>query len=83
MYEWFIAWGCRVLICHQFLGHDGITSFTELVDMQQNVYGVGYDLAVFLATLGVAIDGDPGKDGTPLDRMRPCVLKTQISSWMM
>lgn len=27
--------------------------------MQQNVYGVGYDLAVFLATLGVGLDGDP------------------------
>jgi len=27
--------------------------------MQQNVYGVGYDLAVVLATLGVGLDGDP------------------------
>lgn len=27
--------------------------------MQQNVYGVGYDLAVLLATLGVGLDGDP------------------------
>lgn len=26
--------------------------------MQQNVYGVGYDLAVLLATLGVGLDGD-------------------------
>lgn len=27
--------------------------------MQQNVYGVGYDLAVLLAVLGVGLDGDP------------------------
>ena len=43
----------------QFLSHDGITTFSELVDAQQNVYNVGYDLAVVLATLGVALDGDP------------------------
>ena len=42
----------------QFLSHDGITTFTELVDAQQNLYNVGYDLAVTLATLGVALDGD-------------------------
>lgn len=27
--------------------------------MQQNVYGVGFDLAVLLAVLGVGLDGDP------------------------
>lgn len=27
--------------------------------MQQNVYGVGYDLSVLLAVLGVGLDGDP------------------------
>lgn len=31
----------------------------RLVDAQQNVYGVGYDLAVLLAVLGVGLDGDP------------------------
>ena len=44
--------------CCQFLSHDGITNFTELVDAQQNLYNVGYDLAVTLATLGVSLDGD-------------------------
>lgn len=41
------------------MARDGITTFGELVDAQQNVYGVGYDLAVLLATLGVGLDGDP------------------------
>ena len=47
------------LIQSKFLSHDGITTFTELVDAQQNLYNVNYDLAVTLATLGVVLDGDP------------------------
>lgn len=44
---------------HQFLAHDGITTFNELVDAQQNLYNVGYDLAVLLALLGLTLtDGD-------------------------
>ena len=49
----------RILTIDQFLSHDGITTFEELVDAQQNLYNVGYDLAVLLATLGVGLDGDP------------------------
>jgi unspecific peroxygenase len=40
------------------LSHDGITTFNELVDAQQNLYNVGYDLAVTLATTSIALDGD-------------------------
>lgn len=41
------------------MAHDGITTYTELVDAQQNVYNVGYDLANLLATLGLTLtDGD-------------------------
>jgi hypothetical protein len=44
---------------HNFLAHDGIVTFDELVDAQQNVYNVGYDLAVLLAALGLTLtDGD-------------------------
>ena len=43
----------------QFISHDGVTTFSELLDAQQNIYNVGYDLAVLLATLGVGLDGDP------------------------
>jgi hypothetical protein len=50
--------GLNAAANHNFLSHDGITTFDELVDAQQNLYNVGYDLAVVLATLGVALDGD-------------------------
>ncbi|KAL8707502.1 MAG: hypothetical protein Q9220_007492 [cf. Caloplaca sp. 1 TL-2023] len=50
--------GLNTAANHHFLSHDGITNFTELVDAQQNLYNVGYDLAVTLATTGVALDGD-------------------------
>ena len=50
--------GLNTAANHHFLSHDGITTFAELVDAQQNLYNVGYDLAVVLATLGVALDGD-------------------------
>lgn len=50
--------GLNTAADHHFLSHDGITTFTELVDAQQNLYNVGYDLAVTLATLGVGLDGD-------------------------
>lgn len=41
------------------MAHDGITTFNELVDAQQNIYNVGYDLANLLALLGLTLtDGD-------------------------
>lgn len=44
---------------HNFLARDGITTFNELVDAQQNLYNVGYDLATLLAALGLTLtDGD-------------------------
>jgi hypothetical protein len=51
--------GLNTAANHNFLSHDGITTFDELVDAQQNLYNVGYDLAVTLAVLGLTItDGD-------------------------
>ncbi|KAL5120484.1 hypothetical protein ACEQ8H_001502 [Pleosporales sp. CAS-2024a] len=50
--------GLNAAANHNFLSHDGITNFDELVDAQQNVYNVGYDLAVLLAVLGIVADGD-------------------------
>lgn len=47
------------LVSDNFLARDGITTFNELVDAQQNVYNVGYDLATLLAALGLTLtDGD-------------------------
>jgi hypothetical protein len=50
--------GLNAAANHNFLSHDGITNFVELVDAQQNVYNVGHDLAVLLAVLGIQADGD-------------------------
>lgn len=50
--------GLNTAANHHFLSHDGITTFSELVDAQQNLYNVDYSVAVTLATLGVALDGD-------------------------
>lgn len=50
--------GMNVLANHGFISRDGIVTWSELVQGQQNVFNVGYDLAVLLATVGVALDGD-------------------------
>ncbi|EME45343.1 hypothetical protein DOTSEDRAFT_170687 [Dothistroma septosporum NZE10] len=50
--------GINTMANHGFLARDGITTYNELVDAQQNVYNVGYDLANLLATAGVGLDGD-------------------------
>jgi len=47
--------GLNTAANHNFLSHDGITTFKELVDAQQNLYNVGYDLPVTLAVLGLTI----------------------------
>ncbi|KAL9064901.1 MAG: hypothetical protein Q9161_008575 [Pseudevernia consocians] len=51
--------GLNTAANHNFISHDGITTYAELLDAQQNIYNVGFDLASFLAALGVALDGDP------------------------
>jgi len=51
--------GLNAAANHNFLARDGITTFNELVDAQQNIYNVGYDLAQLLAVLGLTLtDGD-------------------------
>ena len=51
--------GLNVAANYGFLARDGITTYNELVDAQQNVYNVGYDLANVLAILGLTLtDGD-------------------------
>ncbi|KZT36085.1 Cloroperoxidase [Sistotremastrum suecicum HHB10207 ss-3] len=50
--------GMNVLANHGFIARDGITDFDEIVKAQQDVFNVGWDLSVFLATLAVALDGD-------------------------
>ncbi|KAH9224889.1 putative aromatic peroxygenase [Leptodontidium sp. 2 PMI_412] len=51
--------GLNAAANHNFLARDGITTFNELVDAQQNLYNVGHDLATLLAVLGLTTtDGD-------------------------
>ena len=50
--------GLNAAANHKFLAHDSITTFTELVDAQQNLYNVGYDLATLLALLGLTLTDD-------------------------
>ncbi|KAK6586659.1 hypothetical protein PZA11_001716 [Diplocarpon coronariae] len=51
--------GLNAAANHGFLARDGIVTYNELVDAQQNVYNVGYDLANLLALLGLTTtDGD-------------------------
>ncbi|KAG9085230.1 hypothetical protein FRC07_013429, partial [Ceratobasidium sp. 392] len=38
--------GMNAAANHNFISHDGIATFSELMDAQQNMYNVGYDLAV-------------------------------------
>ena len=53
--------GLNTAANHNFISHDGIVTFNELVNAQQNLYNVGYDLATLLAVLGLTLtDGDPG-----------------------
>jgi len=51
--------GMNTLANHGFISRDGITTYTELVAAMQNVWNVEWDLAVILAVLGIATDGDP------------------------
>ncbi|KAL6707920.1 hypothetical protein ACN47E_003594 [Coniothyrium glycines] len=50
--------GLNAAANHNFLARDGVTTFTELVDAQQNVYNVEFRLAVLLAVLGIQAGGD-------------------------
>jgi len=50
--------GLNTLANHNFLSHDGLTTYNELVDAQQNVYNIGFGLANLLAIAGVGLTGD-------------------------
>ncbi|KAF1939761.1 Cloroperoxidase [Clathrospora elynae] len=50
--------GLNTAANHNFLSHDGVTTFTELVDAQQNIYNLDYPVSVLLAVLGIQAGGD-------------------------
>lgn len=51
--------GLNTAANHNFIAHDGITTYNELMDAQQNLYNLDYSVVTVLALLGVIVmDGD-------------------------
>ena len=49
----------NMLANHGFIARDGITNFVEVVDAQQNVWNMDYDLAVIITLIATVLgDGD-------------------------
>ncbi|KAF2200873.1 Cloroperoxidase [Delitschia confertaspora ATCC 74209] len=52
--------GLNALANHGFIARDGVTNLHELVDAAQNVFNMGWDLAVFISAFTIYLaDGDP------------------------
>ncbi|KAK5714312.1 hypothetical protein LTR17_017243 [Elasticomyces elasticus] len=49
--------GLNALANHNYLPHNGVATITQFVDATTKVYGMGADLALFLATFGAVLDG--------------------------
>ncbi|PWN94848.1 Cloroperoxidase, partial [Tilletiopsis washingtonensis] len=54
--------GLNLMANHGYISRSGITNFNELVYGQQEAMGFGADLAVFLAALGMTVNGNPIAD---------------------
>jgi len=50
--------GTNAMANHGFIDRSGRTTYNELVDGSQNAWNLGWDLAVFLAGLEVALSGN-------------------------
>ncbi|KAF2853377.1 Cloroperoxidase [Plenodomus tracheiphilus IPT5] len=51
--------GLNALANHNYISHDGITSFAEVVAAINRVYGMGIDLALILGIMGTVWTGNP------------------------
>lgn len=47
----------NALANHNYLPHNGVGTITDFIDATTQVYGMGEDLATFLATYGAVVDG--------------------------
>ena len=63
--------GLNAAANYGYLPHNGIVTFDQLVDAQQRVYNIAPDLAITLATIGVALDGDIVSQRLSLGRADP------------
>lgn len=50
--------GLNAMANHNYLPHNGRATITQFIDACQRVFGMGLDLATFLATYGAVVDGD-------------------------
>jgi len=51
--------GLNSLANHGYISRDGVTSLAEVVPAINHVFGMGADLAIVLATIGVVFTGNP------------------------
>ncbi|KAJ8075152.1 hypothetical protein PM082_019480 [Marasmius tenuissimus] len=50
--------GLNALANHNYLPHNGIGTMDQFISANRDVYGMGLDMAIFLAILGSVISGD-------------------------
>lgn len=50
--------GLNVAANHGYLPHNGVATFAQFVQAQMDLYNVAVDLAVFLCTVAIPLDGD-------------------------
>ncbi|CAF1329919.1 unnamed protein product [Adineta steineri] len=65
--------GLNTAANHGYIDRSGITNFDELVKMQQELYNLALDVAIFLATINVALDGDIITGKLSIGRLSPKV----------
>lgn len=64
--------GVNMMANYGFISRDGLTTYEELVNAQQNMLQIGWDLAVFLAAVEVSLSGNPLNDGrVSIGKARP------------
>jgi len=50
--------GLNAMANHGYIPHNGVATITQFIEGTGKVFGMGVDLAAFLAVLGASIDGD-------------------------
>ncbi|KAF2226868.1 Chloroperoxidase, partial [Elsinoe ampelina] len=53
--------GLNALANHNYLPHNGVATITQFIEGTTKVFGMGVDLATFLATYGAVVSGDGTK----------------------
>ncbi|TGO26420.1 hypothetical protein BPAE_0060g00360 [Botrytis paeoniae] len=51
--------GLNALANHGFLPHNGFATISQIISANEEVFGMGADLAIFLTIYGLVMDGNP------------------------